>query len=431
MIKQSFTPMIDHYDAVVMAAGHAQRRFHAMAKPGGSTCNLDCDYCYYLSKETLPDGPGTGRMSDEVLEQYIKQYIAGVTGSEVVFSWQGGEPTLLGLDFFRKVVALEKKYAKPFQVVQNDLQTNGTLLNDEWAVFLKENRFLVGLSIDGPREIHDKYRVTKGRKPTFDKVFAATKLLKRHGVPFNTLTCINRFNARKPLDVYRFLKNEVGSTYIQFIPIVEYKGFEKTAPQKWGAATLPRDGEPAARPGNPDSIVTDWSVDPEDWGYFLTKVFDEWRNRDIGKIMIHHFETLVSQHMGLGSQLCIYGEVCGKGVAVENDGSVYACDHYVYPEYRIGNLKTGQLADMVFSRTQVKFGYAKSETLPQYCRKCAFLSDCWGECPKNRIIRTADGEPGLNYLCRGFKQYFAHVIPEVDKIVAELRKQPVQARRRM
>jgi uncharacterized protein len=431
MIKQDFTPMIDPYEAVLLAAGNSQRRFHAMAKPGGSICNLDCDYCYYLSKETLPDGPGTGRMSDEVLEQYIKQYIAGVTGSEVVFSWQGGEPTLLGLDFFRKVVALEKQYAKPFQVIQNDLQTNGTLLDDEWAAFLKENRFLVGLSIDGPRELHDKYRVTKGRKPTFEKVFAAVKLLRRHGVPFNTLTCINRFNARKPLDVYRFLRNEVGSTYMQFIPIVEYKGFEKTAPHKWNNDTLPRDGEPEARPGHPNSIVRDWSVDPDDWGYFLSKVFDEWRSRDYGKIMVNHFETLVSQHLGMGSQICIYGEFCGKGVAVENDGSVYACDHYVYPEYRIGNLKSGKLEDMVFSRNQVKFGYAKNETLPQYCRKCPYLSDCWGECPKNRIIRTAEGEPGLNYLCRGFKKYFEHVLPEVEKIVAELRQQKLQPQKRM
>lgn len=431
MIKQEYKPLTDQYEAPLLLGHQGVRRFHAMAKPGGSICNLDCDYCYYLSKETLPDGPGAGRMSDEVLEQYISQYIAGVTGSEVVFSWQGGEPTLLGLDFYRKVVALEKKYAKPFQVVQNDLQTNGTLLNEDWAAFLKENHFLVGLSIDGPRELHDKYRVTKGRRPTFDRVFAAVKLLKSHEVPFNTLTCVNRFNARKPLDVYRFLRNEVGSTYMQFIPIVEYKGFERTAPHKWDNSRLPRDGDPEARPGHPDSIVRDWSVDPDDWGYFLCKVFDEWRSRDYGKILVNHFETLVSQHMGLGSQICIYGEFCGKGVAVENDGSVYACDHYVYPEYRIGNLKTGKLEDMVFSRGQVKFGYAKNETLPQYCRKCPFLSDCWGECPKNRIIRTPEGEPGLNYLCRGFKAYFAHAIPEVDRIVAELKKQPLQPRKRM
>lgn len=422
---------VDKYDIPQLLPKSGRRRFHVMAKPGGSACNLDCSYCFYLSKQTLPGGPRTGRMSDEMLERFIRQYIAGVTGLEVVFSWQGGEPTLMGLDFFRKVVALEKKYAKPFQKIENDLQTNGTLINDEWCEFLKENRFLVGLSIDGPRPVHDHYRVTKGGNPTFEKVFHTAKLFKRHGVPFNTLTCVNRFNARKPLDVYRFLRNEVGSTYMQFIPIVEYKGFEKTAPHKWNHDALPRDGDPEARPGHPNSIVTDWSVDPDDWGYFLCKVFDEWRKNDLGKILVNHFETLVSQHMDMGSQVCIYGEFCGKGVAVENDGGVYACDHYVYPEYQLGNLNDTALDQQVFSRSQVKFGYAKGETLPEYCRQCRHLTDCWGECPKNRIIRTADGDPGLNYLCRGFKQYFDHVIPEVERIVADLKKQPVQLRKRM
>lgn len=422
---------IDQHDASSFAGSQARRLFHVMAKPAGSTCNLDCSYCFYLSKETLPDGPGIGRMSDAVLEQFIQQYIAGVTGNEVVFSWQGGEPTLMGLDFYRKVVVLQKKHAKPFQVVQNDLQTNGILLDEEWCEFLKQNRFLVGLSIDGPREIHDKYRVTKGGRPTFDKVFHAAKLLQRFGVPFNTLTCVNRFNARRPLDVYRFLRAEIGSTYLQFIPIVEYKGFEKTAPHKWNQAALPKDGDPEARPGHPSSVVTDWSVDPEDWGYFLCKTFDEWRKKDLGKVFVSHFETLVSQHLGLGSQVCIYSETCGKGVAIETDGSVYSCDHYVYPEYKLGNIKDVALDRQVFSRTQDQFGHAKHETLPSYCRHCAFLTDCWGECPKNRIIRTPDGEPGLNYLCRGFKTYFAHAIPEVNRIVATLRKVPVQPRKRM
>jgi uncharacterized protein len=423
--------MIDH-DAMSSPAGdRLPRQFHVMAKPSGSTCNLDCSYCFYLSKETLPNGPGPGRMSDDVLERFVQQYIAGVTGNEVVFSWQGGEPTLMGLDFFRKVVALQKQYARPFQAVQNDLQTNGTLLNEEWCEFLKETRFLVGLSIDGPREIHDKYRVTKGGRPTFDQVFGAVKLLQRYGVPFNTLTCVNRFNARKPLDVYRFLRAEVGSTYLQFIPIVEYRGFEKTAPHRWNHAALPRDGEPAARPGQPNSVVTDWSVDPDDWGYFLCKTFDEWRNRDLGKVFVNHFETLVSQHFGRGTQLCVYSETCGRGVALETDGSVYSCDHYVYPEYKLGSIKNVALDRQVFSRTQVQFGHAKKGTLPAYCRQCAYLSDCWGECPKNRILRTPDGEPGLNYLCRGFKQYFAHAIPEVDRIVATLRQQPLTARKRM
>lgn len=402
-----------------------------MAKPVSSTCNLDCTYCYYLSKENLPKGPGAGRMSDEVLELFIQQYIAGVTGDQVIFSWQGGEPTLLGLDFFRMVVALEKKHARPGQKIQNDLQTNGTLINEEWCEFLKASRFLVGLSIDGPREIHDKYRVTKGGKPTFDKVFNAAKLLQRHEVPFNTLTCVNRFNGRRPLDVYRFLRQELNSTYIQFIPIVEYKSFERTAPQTWNSADLPKDGDPEARPGHPNSIVTDWSVDPDDWGYFLCRVFDRWLNQDVGRVTVNHFETLIAQHLGLPSQMCVYTENCGKCVAVENDGSLYACDHYVYPEYRLGNIKDNQLGDMVFSRVQEEFGCAKSKTLPQYCRRCPYLTDCWGECPKNRIIRTADGEPGLNYLCRGLKKFYEHAIPEVERIAARIRKEPGRPRPRM
>ena len=325
------------------------------------------------------------------------------------------------MDFFRKVIALEKQYAKPGQRIENDLQTNGTLLNEEWCEFLRANRFLVGLSIDGPRELHDQYRVTKGSAPTFDKVFQAAKLLKRHGVRFNTLTCVNRFNARHPIDIYRFLRDDVGSTYMQFIPIVEYRGFERTAPQCWDSAGLPRDGDPEARPGHPDSIVTDWSVDPDDWGYFLCRVFDRWLSHDVGKILVNHFETLVAQHLGLPSQICIYGEICGKGLAVENDGSVYACDHYVYPEYRVGNLTDQSLGDLAFSRTQVKFGYAKGESLPQACRECPHLTDCWGECPKNRILRTATGEPGLNYLCRGLKTFFKHSAPEVQRLAGRLR----------
>lgn len=420
-LMSSPDPLPDRYDAPLLTMDRGPRRFHVMAKPAGSTCNLDCAYCFYLSKETLPGGPGPGRMSDEVLENFVRSYIEGVTGDEVVFSWQGGEPTLRGLDFFRRVVELQRKHAKPGQRIENDLQTNGTLLDEEWCVFLREHRFLVGLSIDGPCELHDAYRVTKGGRPTFDQVFAAAQLLKKSGVPFNTLTCVNRLNARRPLDVYRFLRREIGSTYLQFIPIVEYKSFERVAPSRWDNDRLPRVDDPEARPGHPDSIVTDWSVDPDDWGYFLSKVFDEWRNRDVGKVLVNHFETLVSQHLGRGSQLCVYSEFCGKALAIEHDGEVYACDHFVYPEYRRGNIRDGELHRFVLSRDQVRFGYAKSETLPRACRECEFLSDCWGECPKNRILRTADGEPGLNYLCRGFKRYFAHAIPEVERLVAKLR----------
>lgn len=419
---------LDVYDAPLLMANHGQRRFHVMIKPAGSACNLNCTYCFYLGKATLPGGPGPGRMTDEVLELLIREYIEGVTGPEVVFSWQGGEPTLMGLDFFRRVVALQSKYAKPNQAIENDLQTNGTLLDEEWCRFLKEHRFLVGLSIDGPRDIHDQCRVDRGGAPTFDRVMASARLMKKRGVRFNTLTCVHRYSARRPLDVYRFLRQEVGSTYIQFIPIVEYKAFEATAPGRWDWASMPKDGDAEARPGHPDSIVTDWSVDPDDWGYFLRKTFDEWRKKDLGKVLVNHFETLVAQHMGLPSQLCVYGQFCGKGVAVEHDGSVYSCDHFVYPEYRIGSVHRGKLSDTVLSRQQVKFGYAKSESLPKQCRACPFLTDCHGECPKNRILRTVDDEPGLNYLCRGFRSFFAYALPEVDRVVKGLQR---SSRRRM
>jgi len=411
----------DKYHAPQALGARAARRFHVMVKPAGSACNLDCTYCFYLSKQTLPGGPGGGHMSDEVLERLVRDYIASVTGDEVVFSWQGGEPTLLGLDFFRKAVALQRKYAKPGQRIENDLQTNGTLLDEDWARFLKEHRFLVGLSIDGPRDVHDRYRITKRGEPTFDAVVAAAKTLRRFGVPFNTLTCVNRFNASRPLDVYRFLRRELGSTYLQFIPIVEPKGFETTAPQTWDPARLPVVGAPETHPDHPDSVVTPWSVAAEEYGYFLSKVWDEWLARDVGKVLVNFCETLVAQHMGLPSQVCVHSELCGKGVAVEHDGSVYACDHYVYPEYRLGNLRERSLGEMVFAPTQVKFGYAKSESLPNYCRECRYLSDCWGECPKNRLLRTPDGEPGLNYLCPGLMRFYAHAVPTAAKMAEKLR----------
>ena len=415
--------MFDKYSMPQMLRSASNAQFHVMAKPSGSMCNLDCKYCFYLSKETLPNGPGTGPMNDETLELFVRQYIEGVTGPEVVFSWQGGEPTLRGLDFFRRVVALQKQFAKSNQRIENDLQTNGVLLNEEWASFLKEHRFLVGLSIDGPRELHDQFRINKGGAPTFDKVMAAAKLLRKFGVRFNTLTCVHRLNASRPLDVYRFLRGELGSTYIQFIPIVQLKGFETTAPQKWDSARLPIVGAPEARPDHPNSVVTDWSVDPEEYGHFLSRVFDEWRRKDLGKVLVNHFETLVAQHLGLPSQICIYNEFCGKGVVVEHDGSVYSCDHYVYPEYRLGALREKPLADMVFSPAQVKFGYAKSETLPRYCRECIYLKDCWGECPKNRLLRAPDGEAGLNYLCAGLKKFYKHALPEVEQITGTIRRQ--------
>lgn len=401
----------------------ATRRFHAMLKPIGSACNLDCKYCYYLSKENLLDQHRGERIPEDRLEEFIRQYIEGQDGDRVVFSWQGGEPTLLGLDFFHKVVELEEKHKKPNQRIENDLQTNGTLLDEGWCRFLKSHRFLVGLSIDGPRNLHDAYRVTKGGEPTFDRVFGAAKLLKNHGVKFNTLTVVNRLNVKRPLDVYRFLTREVGSTYVQLIPCVEPKDFHRTAPQHWNAAELPIIGTPAAKPGSANSIATDWSVDPDDYGEFLCKVFDEWQRKDLGRVLVDLFESAVAQWMGLPAQRCITGEFCGKGVAVEHDGSVYSCDHYVYPEYRLGNIHERSIAETVFSQKQMKFGFAKRDTLPQYCRECKYLFACWGECPKNRFIKTPDGRPGLNYLCSGLRRFFAHADPHLKRIAKQLKRE--------
>jgi len=392
-------------------------RFHAMVKPVGSLCNLNCTYCYYLHKEGLLHQPRAPRMSDEILEQHIRQYIEAQTGSEVVFSWQGGEPTLLGLDFFRKAVALEAKYKKPFQVIQNDLQTNGTLLTEEWAAFLKQHRFVVGLSCDGPKELHDHYRVTKGGQPTHDKVMAAARLLKQHGVPFNGLCVINRENAKHPRNVYRFLTRELGVWRVQLISCIEPKVFRNVAPQRWAPANIPMVGTPQARPGAPDSVVTDWSVDPDDWGTFLCQVWDYWYSHDFGKVHVDLFETAVAQSMGLPSQRCITAEFCGKGLAVEHNGDVFSCDHYVYPEYRLGNIRDTHWSEMAYTEPQQKFGFAKRDTLPAYCRQCPHLKLCWGECPKNRLVRTPSGEVGLNYLCPGLKKFYAHIQRDMPAIL--------------
>ncbi|HTQ51012.1 MAG TPA: anaerobic sulfatase maturase [Candidatus Acidoferrales bacterium] len=398
-----------------------RHRFHAMVKAVGSLCNLNCTYCYYLHKEGLLHQPRAPRMSDELLEQHIRQYIEAQTGSEVVFSWQGGEPTLLGLEFFRKVVALEAKYKKPFQIIQNDLQTNGTLLDEEWAVFLKQHRFVVGLSCDGPKELHDHYRVTKGGQPTHARVMAAARLLKKHGVPFNGLCVVNRKSARHPLDVYRFLTCELGVWRVQLISCVEPKVFRSVAPQKWDPSVIPVVGTAQARPGAPDSVVTDCSLDPEDWGTFLCKVWDDWYARDFGKVHVDLFETAVAQSMGLPSQRCITAEFCGKSLAVEHNGDVFSCDHYVYPEYRVGNIQNTDWSELAYGDQAKSFGFAKRDTLPAYCRECPHLKLCWGECPKNRLVRTPSGEAGLNYLCPGLKKFYAHIQRDMPAILRRVR----------
>lgn len=398
------------------------RRFHAMAKPSGSKCNIDCQYCFYLHKAELLGQPKQTYMSDDTLALFIENYINSQDGDEIVFSWQGGEPTLMGLDFFNKVVQLQKVYAPCNVKIKNDLQTNGILLDDNWAIFLKENDFLVGLSIDGPQALHDKYRVTRSGKPTFERVMAAAAVLRKHQVPFNALTVINRHNVMYPLEVYRFLTQELGATYIQFTPCVEANNFKQTAPQFWQEQMLPIIGTELAKPGHPMSVVTDWSVDPDEWGRFLIAVFEEWVNHDLGRVLVNLFETAVAQVMGLPAQICVMAEFCGKGIAVEHDGKVYSCDHYVYPEYELGDIAKDGLNDLVFSTRQEAFGMAKRDNLPSYCLQCSHLKLCWGECPKNRLIRAPDGELGLNYLCSGFRAFFDHATPILYGITALLQQ---------
>lgn len=384
-------------------------RFHTMIKPSGAQCNLDCTYCFYLHKEDLLHQSKAPRMADSLLEAHIRQYIEAQTGNEVVFSWQGGEPTLMGLDFFRRVVELQKIHQKSGQTIENDLQTNGILLNDEWCSFLKANHFLVGLSIDGPRDLHNAYRPNKGGGPTFERVMAGVQLLQQHGVVFNALCVVNRLNARKPIDVYRFLKTEVKPRIIQFLPAVQTKDFHRVAPGFWDASLLPTLGTPAARPGGTESVVTDWSVDPDDWGYFLSRVWDEWLNRDFGRVFVDQFENVLSQLAGRGAQKCVNAEFCGKALAIEHNGDVYSCDHFVYPEYRLGNILEIHEGDMAFSEQQQRFGFDKRDSLPGYCRQCPYLTMCWGECPKNRFLKTPTGEIGLNYLCSGLKRFYSTV----------------------
>ena len=381
-------------------------RFHTMVKPAGAQCNLDCSYCFYLHKEELLQQPKMPRMSESVLEAHIRQYIEAQTGSEVVFSWQGGEPTLMGLPFFQRIVELQRRYRKPNQRIENDLQTNGILLDDDWCVFLKAENFLVGLSIDGPAELHDRHRYSKGGQPTHARVMAAVERLHRHGVPFSALCVVNRDNAKRPIDVYRFLRDQVQPRLIQFTPCIERRDFRQCAPGHWPIQGLPAQGSERARPGHPDSVVTEWSVDPDDWGYFLCRVWDEWFAKDFGKVFVDQFENLVSMLFGAGAQKCVSAEICGKALALEHDGGVYACDHFVYPEYLLGDIGETHEGDLAFSAAQEKFAYAKSNTLPACCKACPYLRLCWGDCPKDRFTTSADGTPGLHYLCSGLKRFF-------------------------
>jgi len=387
--------------------------YHVIAKPTGPICNLDCRYCFYLEKERLYQGTSAWAMDDSVLEAFIRDYIGSQNVPAVSFTWQGGEPTLLGLDFFRRVVEFQARHAAGRRV-ENAFQTNAILLDDNWCAFLAKESFLVGVSIDGPSRLHDRHRVDRGGHPTFDRVMRGMELLAKHGVAFNTVTVVHRDNAREPLEVYRFLR-EAGSGFIQFIPIVE-----RVAP--------PEESQDLASPGAEGrGHVSAWSVDPADWGSFLCTIFDEWVRRDVGRVFVQMFDVALESWLTGRTSLCIFGETCGRALAIEHNGDLYSCDHYVYPEFRLGNITETPLAALVESPQQVAFGDAKRDALPAFCRQCPVLFACHGECPKNRFARTPDGEAGLNYLCAGYKRFFTHIDPHMTFMAAELRAQRAPA----
>ncbi len=404
----------------------AGRPFHILTKPVGPICNLDCKYCFYLEKEKMYPGENSWRMSDAVMEKYVRDYIHSQPVTEINFAWQGGEPTLLGVEFFRKAVALQKKFADG-KTISNALQTNGTLLDDEWCGFLAANKFLVGLSVDGPAELHDKYRVDKRQQPTFDKVMRGLEFLKKHKVYFNTLTVVNRANSQQPLEVYRFLKS-IGSEFLQFIPLVERTAAGETNLDFAEPPLLVRSGVSAERRNFPDesaalcrdaATVTPWSVEAEQYGNFLCAIFDEWVRHDVGKTFVQLFDTALGNWMGLGSSLCVFAEKCGSALAIEHNGDLYSCDHYVYPRYKLGNVMNQSLGAMLNSPAQIKFGNDKFDTLPKFCRECEVRFACNGECLKHRFIQTPDGEDGLNYLCAAYKKFFSHIDPHM-KTMARL-----------
>ncbi|MDO5102038.1 MAG: anaerobic sulfatase maturase [Lautropia sp.] len=510
-LKLPVLPAGDHY------------AFHTMVKPSGSQCNIACSYCFYLHKAELLSQPKQPRMDEAMLAEHVRQYIEAQTGPEVVFTWQGGEPTLMGLDFFRRVVALQRQHARPGQRVLNDLQTNGLLLDEDWCRFLKAHDFLVGISIDGPADLHDQLRHARNGKPTFQHVMRAIERLRAYGILFNALCVVNRINAKEPLRVYRFLRDEIRPRMIQFLSAVEPLDFRQVAPGFWGrvenradeladavpqrtplkhvdpgtssglgAAGEVRDvglgdasrvddpmrhhagprripvqlvpSDPAewseARPtacggavtgrsgvgvgegmagraagreatvvmtpvsrGQPAAHgtgVTDWTVEPLAWGEFLSAIWREWLLKDFGRVFVDQFENTLSQALGHGPQKCTTSPICGKALAIEHNGDLYACDHFVYPAYRLGNIREVHQGDMAFSERQRDFGYAKHKSLPEHCRRCSHLQLCWGECPKNRFIHTPDGEPGLNYLCAGLKRFYRQVTDDLPSVRARL-----------
>lgn len=384
----------------------APSAFHLLAKPTGAICNLDCDYCYFLSKEALYPGDRF-RMTEEILEKYIAQLLAAHRSPEVVVAWQGGEPTLMGLDFFRRSVELVEQYRRPGQRVLYTVQTNGTLVDDTWAAFFKEHGFLVGLSVDGPRELHDAYRVDKKGAGSFERVMLGWDALRSRQVDVNVTCTVHAGNADHPLEVYRYFRDEMGVRFLQFIPIVE---------------RVPETILPVVNPGRTSKAgsrrplytqtgtrVTARSVGAEQYGRFLIKIFDEWLQRDVGEVYVQHFDVALANWHGEPPGLCVFSETCGLALALEHNGDVYSCDHYVEPDHLLGNIRETAMADLVASDQQRQFGLNKREGLPEFCRRCDVRFACHGGCPKDRFTKTPEGEDGLNYLCSGYKAFFHHV----------------------
>jgi len=396
----------------------APASFNVLVKPTGAVCNLDCKYCFFLSKQTLyPDSDF--RMADDVVEEYIRQLLESQQGPSVALAWQGGEPTLMGLDFFRRTMELVAKCRKPGQQVEHSIQTNGTRLDDAWCEFFKEHKFLVGLSVDGPRELHDTYRVDKGGKGTFDQVMQGWEMMRKHGVEFNILCTIHSANVQHPLKVYRFFRDVLKARFVQFIPIVERGSAElvSIANVGWGE----RGSDPRPLYTQSGNQVTDRSVDAEAMGQFLVEIFEEWVRRDVGSVYVQIFDTTLGAHLGQYG-LCIFSPTCGNALALEHNGDLYSCDHFVEPDFKLGNIIEDHMADLVASERQRKFGRDKQSTLPSYCRECDVLFACNGGCPKDRFIATPDGEPGLNYLCAGYKRFFQHVDAAMRRMAELLRQ---------
>ncbi|MBI2432906.1 MAG: anaerobic sulfatase maturase [Candidatus Hydrogenedentes bacterium] len=385
-----------------------QRPFHLLAKPSGPLCNLECKYCFYLEKEQYYAAPSR-RMTPEVLDTFVRQYIEAQDGPEIHFAWQGGEPTLAGVDFFREAVGLQQRYAGGKRIT-NAFQTNGILLNDGWGEFLAANDFLVGISIDGPEHLHDSYRVDRGGHGTFKRVLRGLGYLKKHGVEFNTLTVVNRRNGRCAGEVYEFLR-ETGSGFMQFIPLVE---------------RLPTSGTASNRLIGPHDTasarVTAWSVAARDYGRFLCEVFDRWVRRDVGKVFVQAFDVFLAAWLGMEPPLCVYRKTCGDALVVEQNGDIYSCDHFVYPEYRLGNLSEQPLRALVDSTAQRQFGAAKEASLPGECLECIWRFACNGGCPKHRFLSSKHGEPGLNYFCEGYKAFFSHADRHLQQMALALRQ---------